>query len=232
MNPKYKKRSRLVKLSVGLVGSWLFLLGSLGGTWVGAAEPPKAAPQASEAKPAPQAPVALTAAEVIPRAEQTLRSLHETRFQLAADSEAALNALQKDLAAYAAESDRRWQGEAERISNLRSLQRLNDVLREWNLEQSQLDRWDRALSRRSQILVSHEDEVSHIYDTWQATQNAARQQAYPRVALQKAVDVVREADAVRGVIRDNMAKVARPADSVSQSARFSRQNSQRDRQSP
>lgn len=207
MNPDYKKRSRLWKLSVGLIGSWIFLSWLLGGRWVRAAEPPKVAPQASEAKPAPRAPVALTAAEIIPRAEQTLRSLQETRFELAADSEAALNALQKEIAAYAEDSDRRWQGETQIINHLRSLQRLNDILREWSLEQSQLDGWDRALSRRSQILVSTEGNVSQIYDTWQATRDAGRQQAYPRVALQKATDVLREADGVRAVIRENMAKL-------------------------
>src|SRR5262249_57037207 len=95
-----------------------------------------------------------TASESIPRAEQTLKSLQETRFQLAVDSDAVLNSLQKDIAAFAEKSDRRWQGEAEMLGKLRSLQRLSDIQRGWSLEQSQLDGWDRMLSRRSQIPVS------------------------------------------------------------------------------
>ena len=185
MNPEYKKRSRLLKLSVGMIGSWIFLLGSLGGTWVGAAEPPKAALQASEAKPAPGAPVVLTAAEIIPRSEQALKSLQDTRFALAADSDLVLNSLQKELAAFAEKSDTRWQGAKELIGKMRSLQQLNDVLRDWSLEQSQLDRWDRALTRRSQILVGEENNVGQIQETWQATRAAENQQAYPKVAIQK-----------------------------------------------
>ena len=108
---------------------------------------------------------------------------------------------------FAEKSDRRWQGEVERIGALRSLQRLNDVLREWSLEQSQLDRWDRALARRSQILVAQEDDIRQIYETWQATREAGKQQAFPKVALQKIAEVLREAEAVRGLIRDGMAKL-------------------------
>ena len=180
---------------------------SVSQTLLWAAEPAKAAPQASETKPAPPQPVAINASEIIPRAEQTLRSLQETRFDLAADSESALNSLEKEIAAFAEKSDRRWQGEVESIGELHSLQRLNDVLREWSVEQSQLDGWDQALARRSQILVAQEDDVRQIYETWQATRDAGKQQAFPKVALQKIAEVLREADAVRGLIRDGMAKL-------------------------
>ena len=176
-------------------------------TLLWAAEPAKAAPQTSETKPAPPQPVAINASEIIPRAEQTLRALQEIRFDLAADSESALNSLGKEIAAFAEKSDRRWQGEVASIGALHSVQRLNDVLREWSVEQSQLDRWDRALARRSQILVAQEDDVRQIYETWQATRDAGKQQAFPKVALQKIAEVLREADAVRGLIRDGMAKL-------------------------
>jgi small-conductance mechanosensitive channel len=172
-----------------------------------AAEQPKTPTPTSETKQAPPAPVAIPASEVIPRGEQTLRSLQETRFQLAADSDAALNSIQTEIAAFAEKSDQRWQGEAEMIRGLRSLQRLNDILREWSLEQSQIDGWDRALSRRSQILVAHENDVAQISETWQATRDAGKQQAFPKVALQKVAEVLREADAVRGLIRASMAKL-------------------------
>ena len=48
---------------------------------------------------------------------------------------------------------------------------------------------------------------SQIYQTWQATRDAGKQQAYPKVALQKIAEVLREADAVRGLIRNTMAKL-------------------------
>jgi len=208
MNPRYKKQSGLLKLPLGLIGrSIVFSLLSIVAGTVQAAELPKAPPQTSEPKQTPRVPVPLTASEIIPRAEQTLKSLQETRFQLAVDSDAVLNSLQKDIAAFAEKSDRRWQGEAEMLGKLRSLQRLSDIQRGWSLEQSQLDGWDRMLSRRSQILVSQEKDVSEIIETWQATRASGIQQAFPNVALQKIAEVLREADAVRMLIRENMAKL-------------------------
>lgn len=55
------------------------------------------------------------------------------------------------------------------------------MLRQWSLEQSQLDSWDRALARRSQMLVDQEKEISQIYDSWRAK----REQTTVPVALQK-----------------------------------------------
>ena len=165
------------------------------------------APEKTDPNQAPSASVAISASEVIPRAEQTLRTLQETRFQLAAESDAALNALQSEITAYAEKSYRRWRDEVETIRGLRSFPRLNDILREWSLEQSQLDGWDRVLSRRSQILVAQENDIARIHDTWRTTREAAKQQTYPKVALAKIADVMREADAVRGLIRDSMAKL-------------------------
>ena len=207
MNLKYKMRSRLLKLTVFPGACWIVLLWLVGWTVVQAAEQPKTPAPASETKQAPPVPVAIPASEIIPRSEQTLRALQEIRFQVAADSEAALNSIQKDIVASAEKSDRRWQDERETIGKLRSLQRLNDVLREWSLEQSQLDGWDRALSRRSQILVAQESDVGQMFETWQATQAAGKQQGFPNVALQKIAEVLREADAVRMLIRNGMAKL-------------------------
>ena len=207
MAPEPKTRSWMLKLTAGVIACWIVLSWIVGGTAVQAAEQTKTPAQVSETKQAPPAPVAIPASEIIPRSEQTLRTLQEIRFQIAADSEAVLNSIQRDIVAFAAKSDRRWQGEAGMISGLRSLQRLNDVLREWSLEQSQLDGWDRTLTRRSQILVGQENDVSQVIETWQATRAAGKQQRFPMVALQKIAEVLREADAVRGLIRDDMAKL-------------------------
>lgn len=207
MRIQSERRSRIWKRAIAVIACAIFLSEFAGSTVVSAAEQPKASPQAGETKQAPAAPVAITASEIIPRAEQTLNSLQETRFQIAADAEAALNTIEREIAAFAERSDRRWKSDAEMIKGLRSVQRLNDVLREWSLEQSQLDGWDRALSRRSQILVSHEIEISRFVDTWEATRASGKQQALPKVALQKVAEVLREADAVRGLIRRDMAKL-------------------------
>lgn len=197
----------MLKSIAGII-TWAIVLLSLAGlTTAFAAEQPKPPPQASESKQALPTPVAIPASEIIPRAEQALRSLQETRYQIAADTDSALASIQRDIAAFAEKSGRRWQVEAGMIGNLHSLQRLNDFLREWSLEQSQLDGWDRALARRSQILVGQETNVSQIIGNWQATRAAGKQQGFPKLALQKIAEVLREADAVRGLIRDNMAKL-------------------------
>jgi hypothetical protein len=137
MNSKNRRRRQAWK-RIGALVAWWIVGGSLGWTTIQAAEPQKTPSQAAETKQ-PSAPVTIPAAEIIPRAEQASRSLQETRFQIAADSDAELNSLQAEIAAYAERSDRRWQGEAEMLPRLRSLQQLNDFLRHWSLEQSQLD---------------------------------------------------------------------------------------------
>ncbi|HEX5022999.1 MAG TPA: hypothetical protein VFX54_20195, partial [Candidatus Binatia bacterium] len=207
MNAESKKPNGPLQLFHGLIGSCFIFLLLVAWTEIQAAEQPKSPPQASETKESPPAPVAIPASEIIPRAEQALKSLQEIRFQIAAESEAVLNSIQRDITAFTERSDRRWGAEAESISEVRSLQRLNDILREWGLEQSQLDSWDRVLSRRSQTLVGQEKNISQILDTWQATRATGLQKALPEIALQRIAEVLREADALRGLIRDEMAKL-------------------------
>ena len=139
--------------------------------------------------------------EIVPRGEQALRALQEIRLQIAAETDVALNSIQREISQFAEKSDRRWQSATEILRRLRSLQQLNDILRQWSLEQSQLDSWDRALARRSQILTGQEKEISQIYDTWQATRE---QNALPSVALQKITEVMREANAVRALVRNSI----------------------------
>ena len=125
MAPEPKTRSWMLKLTAGVIACWIVLSWIVGWTAVQAAEQTKTPAQVSETEQAPPAPAAIPASEIIPRAEQTLRTLQETRFQIAADSEAVLNSIQRDIAAFAEKSDRRWQDETEMITKLRSLQRLN-----------------------------------------------------------------------------------------------------------
>src|SRR6476646_3433293 len=147
---------------VGLVASVLLILLIVGRRPSDAAET-KTTAQPSDAKKAAATPVAIAPGQLIPRSEAALRALQEVRFQLAADSDAALAEIEQDITDFAERSDRRWHSEPEMMRGLRSLQRLNDILREWSLDASQLDRWDRALTRRSQILVAQEHEVAQIY---------------------------------------------------------------------
>jgi hypothetical protein len=152
MKPNHKRRSCFLIVTVVVIACWIVLSWCIGWTAVQAAEQPKTPPQTSETKQASPAPVAIADSEIIPRADQTVKSLQKVRFEVAADS--TLNSIQTDFAAFAEKSDRRRESEAETMSKSRSVQRLNEIVREWSLEQSQLDDWDQALARRSQILVA------------------------------------------------------------------------------
>jgi potassium efflux system protein len=205
MKPEVARKSRPRKLTVCLIGRWIVLLWLAGCCCAQAAESPTASPQAGATKQASPVPAAIPASEIIPRADPTVRSLQEIRFELAADT--TLSSIQTDFNDFAEKSARRWQSEAPTISKLRSVQRLNDILREWSVQQSQLDGWDRALSRRSQVLVAQENDVDQIIATWRATRDAGRKQALPKMVLPKIAEVLREADAVRVLIRDDMTQL-------------------------
>jgi hypothetical protein len=111
MNPKHKRRSCFLKLTAFAIACWIVASRLTSWTAVQAAEPPKAPRQASEAKQPPPAAVAIANSEIIPRAEETVKSLQKIRSEVAADSR--LSSIQKDFAAFAEKSDRRRESEAE-----------------------------------------------------------------------------------------------------------------------
>ena len=76
----------------------------LAGNVAHAAEPPGPAPRAEDGKQAVAVPVAIADSEIIPRAEQTLRSLQEIRSQVVIDR--TLTSLEKDFLAFSEASDR------------------------------------------------------------------------------------------------------------------------------
>ncbi|HEY7555243.1 MAG TPA: hypothetical protein VIH18_10590, partial [Candidatus Binatia bacterium] len=76
---------------VGMVGCCFVYLVWVGCAETRAAEQPKTPPLSIETKQPAKAPVAIPAAEIIPRSEQALKSLQETRARIAADAEAILN---------------------------------------------------------------------------------------------------------------------------------------------
>ena len=164
---------------------------------VRAAEPSKAPPQTS----ASNAPVAIQDSEIIPRADQTVKSLQKIRSEVAADP--TLSSIRQDFAALAEKSDRRHESDAETISQLRSVQRLNETLHEWNIDQNQLEVWEKALAGRSQVLAAHERDIDRIIKTWRATQAVVAKKFLFKAVLQRRVEeVLREAQATRGVVQE------------------------------
>ncbi|TMA87031.1 MAG: hypothetical protein E6J74_30735 [Deltaproteobacteria bacterium] len=94
------------------------------------------------------------------------------------------------------------------MSKSRSVQRLNEIQREWSLEQSQLDDWERALAGRSQILVAQDKDIDQTIETWRATQVAVAKKFFFKAVLQRRVeDVLREAQATRLAIQEQTTKL-------------------------
>jgi small-conductance mechanosensitive channel len=162
------------------------------GTAVGA--PSSAARQAGEMKPAAPAATAIADSEIIPRAEQTIKSLQKLKSAVAADP--TLSKIQKEFAAFAEKSERRRESEVEVITKSRSVQRLNEIQRERNLEESQLDEWEQELARRSRTLAAQQRDVDRVIETWRATQLAVAKKFLFKAVLESRVEeVLREAQA-------------------------------------
>jgi small-conductance mechanosensitive channel len=191
---------------VSLIGRCIVFLWLVGWPPVHAAAPTKTPTQGGETKQASPVPVAIPDSEIIPRADQTVKSLQKLRSEIAADS--TLISIQKNFSAFAEKSDRRRENEAESMSKSRSVQRLNEIQREWNLEQSQLEDWEQALARRSQILAARDKNLDQIIGTWRATKAAVAKKFLFKAVLERRVEeVLQEAQTTRQVIQEQTTKL-------------------------
>ena len=135
-----------------------------------------------------------------------LKALQKLRSEVVANS--TLSAIETEFTALVEKSDRRRDSEADTMNKLRSVQRLNEIQREWNLEQNQLDGWDQALAKTSQILMAQEKEIDRIIETWRATQVAVAKKFLFKAVLQRRVEeVLREAQATRLAIQGQTTKL-------------------------
>ena len=202
MNQRNKRPRCFLRASVVVVACWVVFSWRVGSSAVQAAEPSKAPAQAS----ASSAPAAIPDSEIIPRAEQTVKSLQKIKSDAAATN-STLSSIQKEFTALAEKSDRRRESEAETISRLRSAQRLTEIQREWGLEQSQIEDWDQALARRSQVLVAQAKDIDKIIETWRATQAAVAKKFFFKAVLERRVqDVLQEAEATRQAVQEQTTK--------------------------
>ncbi|HSK28689.1 MAG TPA: mechanosensitive ion channel domain-containing protein, partial [Candidatus Limnocylindria bacterium] len=188
---------RMLKRSGLIFACSMVLFLVVGLSTVHAAEQLKTPPQASETKPAP--PVAIPDSEIIPRAEQALKAFQKIRSEVAADSTSI--SISKEFPSLVEKSDRRRESDAETMARVRSMQRVNEILREWSLEQDQLNDWDRALAERSKLLTARGKDIDQIIETWRATQAQVAKKFLLKAVLQRRVEeVLREAQATRQVV--------------------------------
>jgi potassium-dependent mechanosensitive channel len=182
----------------GLIFAGAIALLLVGGLWtVHSAEQTKTPSPSSEGKAAP--PTAIPDSEIIPRGEQAVKALQKIQSEVAADS--SLRSILAEFAALVEKSDRRRESDAETIGSVRSIQRLNEILREWSLEQDQLNDWYQALTERSKLLTAKGKEIDQIIETWRTTQAQVAKKFLFKAVLQKRVEeVLREAQATRKVV--------------------------------
>src|SRR5262245_6263150 len=168
-----------------------------------AAEPEKT-PTQTETKQA--SPVPIADSEIIPRGEQTIKSLQKIRADVASDS--TLRSMQREFTELVKKSDERRARDAETMGKLRSMQRINEIIREWKLEQTLLEGWDKALTRKSQILAAQETDIERITETWRATQAAVAKKFFFKAVLERRVEeILREAQTTRKIVQDETTKL-------------------------
>lgn len=135
-------RLRLIECgSLVVLLLWAFAISAF------SAEKPAAAPLPAPAQKSAAAPVAIEVTAVIPRSVQALDQLREIREKLDADN--SVSVVEAGLPAFTQQLDEWWKVEAATIKQLRSVQRINDVLWQWRLYEDQVAAWNGLLATSS-----------------------------------------------------------------------------------
>jgi len=130
--------------------------------------------------------VAIEVTAVIPRSVQALDQLREIREKLDADN--SVSVVEAGLSAFTQQSDEWWKVEAATIKQLRSRQRINDVLWQWRLYEDQVAAWNGLLATSSKEWSAEEPTLDRLIANWQATQLALTKTA-PAAVRNKIIEV-------------------------------------------
>ena len=125
------------------------------------------APAAGQ-KPA-EGPVAIEVTEVIPRSVRALQRLREIREKLDADD--SVSVVEAGLPPFVQQLDEWWKAEASTIKQMRSVQRLNDVLWQWRLQEAQVAAWNGLLAMSSKEWSAEEATLDRLLGNWQANED-------------------------------------------------------------
>ena len=117
---------------------------------------------------------------MIPRSVRALDQLREIREKLDADN--SVSVVEAGLSAFTQQSDEWWKVEAATIKQLRSVQRINDVLWQWRLYKDQVAAWNGLLATSSKEWSAEEPTLDRLIENWQATQLALTKTAPARGA--------------------------------------------------
>ena len=130
--------------------------------------------------------MAIEVTAVIPRSVQALDQLREIREKHDADN--SVSVVEAGLSAFTQQSDEWWKVEAATIKQLRSRQRINDVLWQWRLYEDQVAAWNGLLATSSKEWSAEEPTLDRLIANWQATQLALTKTA-PAAVRNKIIEV-------------------------------------------
>jgi small-conductance mechanosensitive channel len=162
------------------------------------ASPPPAAQKS------PEGPVAIEVTDVIPRSVRALQRLREIREKL--DTDNSVSVVEAGLPAFVQQLDEWWKAEAATIKKMRSVQRINDVLWQWRLQEAQIAAWNGLLTTSSKEWSAEEESLNRVLGNWQATQLALKKGA-PAAARDKIAEVLREGEATRRLFQEKTAQL-------------------------
>ena len=163
-----------------------------------------AAPLPTLAQKSAEAPEVIAVTAVIPRSERALIGLREIREALDADN--SISVVETGLPAFAQQLDEWWKAEASTIKQLRSVQRMNDVLWQWHLYEGQVAAWNALLATSSKQWSDEEQTLDRLIANWQATQSALKKAA-PAAVRDKIIEVLREGEATRRLFQEKTAQL-------------------------
>jgi hypothetical protein len=149
-------------------------------------------------------PVAIEVTDVIPRSVRALNRLREIREKLDADT--SVSVVETGLLEFAQQLDEWWKAEASTIKQLRSVQRINDILWQWRLYGEQVAAWNGLLATSSKEWSAEEQTLDRLTANWQATQSALKKAA-PAAVRDKIIEVLREGEATRRLFQEKTARL-------------------------
>jgi small-conductance mechanosensitive channel len=168
-----------------------------------AQQPAPARPQTSP-QPVNPAPAAISVMDVIPRSEGALAQLQDIRTELEADK--SVGVVEAELTGFSDQLDQWWKGEAGTIQQLRSLQRMNDVLWQLRLYEGQISTWNALLAASSKKLSVQTQVMDNLVANWKATQLALDTSA-PEGVTNKIAEVLKVGDAVQRLFQEKTARL-------------------------
>jgi small-conductance mechanosensitive channel len=133
-----------------------------------------------------------------------LAQFREIRTELEADKN--VNAIEAGLPQFSDQLNEWWKGEAGTIQQLRSMQRMNDVLWQLRLYEGQISTWNASLTASSKKWGAQTQTMGNLIETWKATQ-LSLDKAAPEGIANKIAEVLREGDAVRQLFQEKTARL-------------------------